>query len=238
VVRSAPRPGKASHAVTAFISRAGSEGVTQYICPSPKRTDWPWGGKWPGREVDHSPPSTAEVKNTWSCTSPCIPSWRTQGRKRSLKSVWSNKPQDVTLRCCVSCSWRFECTRRPESSENTLVTDSCHRAPWTTFSPVRCRVVYCEWQVIYCEWHVTQDSNSCPFSSKDHAHDFFSSAFSLVPGWTNSVGVRMGLFTRSPCTWPSGYETHSGGNVKRPSRVSTAKGGSSRTCTLACWRSS
>jgi hypothetical protein len=24
--------------------------------------------KWPGREADHSPPSTAEVKNTWSCT--------------------------------------------------------------------------------------------------------------------------------------------------------------------------
>jgi hypothetical protein len=27
------------------------------------------GVKWPGREVDHSPPSSAEVKNEWSCTS-------------------------------------------------------------------------------------------------------------------------------------------------------------------------
>jgi hypothetical protein len=30
------------------------------------------GVKWPGRESDHSPPSSAEVKNTWSCTS-CLP---------------------------------------------------------------------------------------------------------------------------------------------------------------------
>jgi hypothetical protein len=27
------------------------------------------GVKWPGREVDHSPPSSAEVKNEWSYTS-------------------------------------------------------------------------------------------------------------------------------------------------------------------------
>jgi hypothetical protein len=27
------------------------------------------GVKWPGREVDHSPPSSAEVKNAWSYTS-------------------------------------------------------------------------------------------------------------------------------------------------------------------------
>jgi hypothetical protein len=27
------------------------------------------GVKWPGREADHSPPSSAEVKNSWSCTS-------------------------------------------------------------------------------------------------------------------------------------------------------------------------
>jgi hypothetical protein len=26
------------------------------------------GLKWPGREVDHSPPPGAEVKNEWSCT--------------------------------------------------------------------------------------------------------------------------------------------------------------------------
>jgi hypothetical protein len=25
--------------------------------------------KWPGREADHSPPSSAEVKNAWSYTS-------------------------------------------------------------------------------------------------------------------------------------------------------------------------
>jgi hypothetical protein len=31
----------------------------------------------PGREADHSLPSSAEVKNTWSCTStPPVPSWR------------------------------------------------------------------------------------------------------------------------------------------------------------------
>jgi hypothetical protein len=27
----------------------------------------------PGREADHSPPSSAEVKNTWSCTSTAEP---------------------------------------------------------------------------------------------------------------------------------------------------------------------
>jgi hypothetical protein len=27
------------------------------------------GVKWPGREADHSPPSSAEVKNAWSYTS-------------------------------------------------------------------------------------------------------------------------------------------------------------------------
>jgi hypothetical protein len=27
------------------------------------------GIKWPGREADHSSPSSAEVKNAWSCTS-------------------------------------------------------------------------------------------------------------------------------------------------------------------------
>jgi len=51
---------------------------------SPKCPDWLWGptillyrGYWgffkevkqPGCEVDHSPPSSAEVKNEWSCTS-------------------------------------------------------------------------------------------------------------------------------------------------------------------------
>jgi hypothetical protein len=35
------------------------------------------GEKLPGREADHSPPSSAEVKNAWSYTSipPNIPSW-------------------------------------------------------------------------------------------------------------------------------------------------------------------
>jgi hypothetical protein len=27
------------------------------------------GAKWPGHEADHSPPSSAEVKNAWSYTS-------------------------------------------------------------------------------------------------------------------------------------------------------------------------
>jgi hypothetical protein len=35
------------------------------------------GVKWPGREADHSPPSSAEVKNAWSYTStPNTLSWR------------------------------------------------------------------------------------------------------------------------------------------------------------------
>jgi len=27
------------------------------------------GHKWPGHGANHSPPSSAEIKNTWSCTS-------------------------------------------------------------------------------------------------------------------------------------------------------------------------
>jgi hypothetical protein len=35
-----------------------------------------------GREVDHSPPSSPELKNEWSYTStpPIMPSWRGQGQ--------------------------------------------------------------------------------------------------------------------------------------------------------------
>jgi hypothetical protein len=33
---------------------------------------WVLGAKWPGCEVDHLPPSSAEVKNEWSCTSPPV----------------------------------------------------------------------------------------------------------------------------------------------------------------------
>jgi hypothetical protein len=33
------------------------------------------GVKRPGREADHAPPSSAEVKNKWSYTSPNTPSW-------------------------------------------------------------------------------------------------------------------------------------------------------------------
>jgi hypothetical protein len=33
--------------------------------------------EWPRSEADHSPPSSAKVKNAWSCTSnPNTPSWR------------------------------------------------------------------------------------------------------------------------------------------------------------------
>jgi hypothetical protein len=37
---------------------------------------------WPGREAQHLPPSSAEVKNEWSCTFtlPYMPSWRGQGQ--------------------------------------------------------------------------------------------------------------------------------------------------------------
>jgi hypothetical protein len=35
------------------------------------------GVKWPGREADHSPPTSAEVKKMWVYTStPPTPSWR------------------------------------------------------------------------------------------------------------------------------------------------------------------
>jgi hypothetical protein len=36
--------------------------------------------KWPGREADYSPPSGADVKNEWNCTSlPTIPSYSVEG---------------------------------------------------------------------------------------------------------------------------------------------------------------
>jgi hypothetical protein len=38
------------------------------------------------REVDHSPPSSAEIKNAWSCTStPNTPSWRGGQLKHSVE---------------------------------------------------------------------------------------------------------------------------------------------------------
>jgi hypothetical protein len=58
--------------------------VRARIFSSPRRPDWFWGppsllsnGYWkfspgikrPGREADHSPPTSAEVKNTWFYTS-------------------------------------------------------------------------------------------------------------------------------------------------------------------------
>jgi hypothetical protein len=64
-----------------FIWRPGK---SWEFFPSPPRPDRLWsppsflssgyqghslGVKRPGREADHSPPSSAEVKNAWSCTS-------------------------------------------------------------------------------------------------------------------------------------------------------------------------
>jgi hypothetical protein len=44
----------------------------------------------PGGEVNHSPPSSAELKNEWSCTSAtgaaAVPSWRGQGQLYRLTS--------------------------------------------------------------------------------------------------------------------------------------------------------
>jgi hypothetical protein len=36
------------------------------------------GVKWPGHEADNSPPTTAEIKETWVCIHPLphMPSWR------------------------------------------------------------------------------------------------------------------------------------------------------------------
>jgi len=33
------------------------------------------GTEWPGREADHSPPSSAEVRNAWSYTFTSPPPW-------------------------------------------------------------------------------------------------------------------------------------------------------------------
>jgi hypothetical protein len=33
---------------------------------------WVMGAKWPGCEIDHLPPSSVEVKNEWSYTSPPV----------------------------------------------------------------------------------------------------------------------------------------------------------------------
>ena len=56
------------------LDGSGSNPGKDRKCP-----DWFWGlpslllngkeGTWPGREVNHSPPSSAKIKNEWSCTS-------------------------------------------------------------------------------------------------------------------------------------------------------------------------
>jgi hypothetical protein len=50
------------------------------------------GVKGLGREADHSPPSSAEVKNAWSCTStfPLMPSWR--GAQFKRKGIGTSLP--------------------------------------------------------------------------------------------------------------------------------------------------
>jgi hypothetical protein len=65
--------------------------VGSRILSSPRHPDWLWGPisypmgtqdpspglKQPGREADHSPPASAEVKKMWIYTStPHTPSWR------------------------------------------------------------------------------------------------------------------------------------------------------------------
>jgi hypothetical protein len=46
------------------------------------------GVKRPGREANHSPPSSAEVKNAWSCTS-TSPSWRGAQLKHNDKFTFT-----------------------------------------------------------------------------------------------------------------------------------------------------
>jgi hypothetical protein len=46
----------------------------------------PWGVKWPGGEVNHSSPSSAEVKNEWSYT-PVPPMWLHGVGRKSLPFV-------------------------------------------------------------------------------------------------------------------------------------------------------
>jgi len=47
------------------------------------------GGKTAGREADHSPPSSAEVKNKWSYTSTHItPSWRGAQFKKAQRQLY------------------------------------------------------------------------------------------------------------------------------------------------------
>jgi hypothetical protein len=64
-------------------------------------------------EVDHSPPSSAELKNEWSCNSipPYTLSWRAQ-RKLYLKEIacrcvgWTGLAQDsVKIKCLVNTTW-------------------------------------------------------------------------------------------------------------------------------------
>jgi len=68
-----------------WMAHVLNPGVGKRFLSSPKHPDYHWGSpslflngclgsflgvKWPGCEVDHSPPSSVEVKNEWSCTSP------------------------------------------------------------------------------------------------------------------------------------------------------------------------
>jgi hypothetical protein len=53
------------------------------------------GVKWSGREADHSPPSSAEVKSVWSYVS--TPSMRLHGVVLSLKNTWTNLPLPLRL---------------------------------------------------------------------------------------------------------------------------------------------
>jgi hypothetical protein len=43
--------------------------ITHYACFCVPPIQWVPGVKRPGREADHSPPTSVQVKKTWTCTS-------------------------------------------------------------------------------------------------------------------------------------------------------------------------
>jgi hypothetical protein len=85
------------------------------------------GVKWQGREAEHSPPTSAEVKKTWiyTATPPihlhgAVPNWLRAGK---------NARSDIHVRDCDVAAWtallRFTADQRPGVEDTETNTMDC-----------------------------------------------------------------------------------------------------------------
>jgi hypothetical protein len=80
----------------------------------------PGGKARPGRDADHSPPSSAEVKNEWELyvLSPHLPPWRVAGQLYFFFTLLSVLSTFSRMLCSVELVGWLVCIYEGESNEN------------------------------------------------------------------------------------------------------------------------